>query len=178
MATVPSFRTWVTGEIVTAAELNSNVRDAGNFWLSVPVAELRQTVAQSIANGSVVAITFDAEDVDTDGAHSTVTNTSRFTGQTAGRYRFSGGAAFAANATGYRQTFWRLNSATVNGSGALVPAITGVSSEVAARTMTFTLNGTTDFVELGVIQTSGGALNTAVVGADQPTMSVRWVGTT
>jgi len=48
VAALPTFRTWVTGEIVTAAELNSNVRDAGTFLLSWPVFEGRQTVAQTL----------------------------------------------------------------------------------------------------------------------------------
>jgi hypothetical protein len=44
--------------------------------------------------------------------------------------------------------------------------------------MTATANGSSDYFEVVVNQTSGGALLTAVTAVDQPTFSVRMVGTT
>lgn len=176
MATLPVFRTWVAGEIVTAAFMNTNIRDAGNFFLSWPVAELRQTVAQSIANLGAT-ITFDVEDIDTDNGHSTVTNTSRYTPQTAGRFQFSGGSVWAANATGRKGNWWMRNAGLVNGSSAVVASTATLTLAVPARTMTMAANGSTDFMELFGYQESGGALNTAVSTIDQSSMSVRMVGT-
>jgi len=178
MATIPTFITWVTGQVVTAAQLNANVRDGGNFFLSWPVAELRQTVAQSIANGTPTAVTFDTEDIDTDNGHSTVSNTSRYVGQTAGRFQVSGGVGFAASATARRSAQWFKNGSVINAGSAMVPATAANDMAVAARTMTVFLNGSTDFVELDAYQESGGALNTFVTGNGQPSMSVRMVGTT
>lgn len=179
MATLPSFRTWVAGEIVTAAYLNANVRDAGNFFLSWPVFEGRQTVAQSIANSTSVAITFDTEDIDTDNGHSTVTNTSRYTPQTAGRFQISGGYTFVANATGVRNAdIWK-NGSGVNAGSASYPANGSQISRYSTRAMTQTANGSTDFFEIAAFQTSGGALNTDVsLGLSQSSFSVRMVGTT
>lgn len=180
MATIPVFRTWVAGEIVTAAFLNANVRDAGNFFLSWPVAELRQTVAQSIANGGTgAALLFDVEDIDTDNGHSTVTNTSRYTGQTAGRFQLSGASHLAANVTGRRGCWWRLNAADVAASMSLGPASAAFDMASVSRVRTIVLNGSTDYVELVAYQESGGALLTTVTSASggQSSMSVRMVGT-
>lgn len=178
MATLPSFRTWTAGEIVVASYMNSNVRDAGNFFLSMPVFEGRQTVAQSIANGTPAALTWDTEDIDTDNGHSTVTNTSRYTPATAARFQLSAGVGWASNATGYRTgELWK-NGVVLNGGGTVLPAVNGAQSRFPTRTMTTTANGTSDYVEVWVNQTSGGALLTAVGGIDQPTFSVRMVGTT
>lgn len=177
MATIPSFRTWVTGEVVTAAFMNSNIRDAGNFFLSWPVFEGRQTVAQSLANGSGIAILFDTEDVDTDSGHSTVTNTSRYTPQTQGRFQHAGGVGYASSATGSRWAYWGINAVALNGSSQSIP---GNVARLTAATMTSVFNGTTDYLELFGLQNTGGALNTDVgTGAlgYQSRMSVRMVGT-
>lgn len=178
MATLPVFRTWVAGEVVTAAYFNANVRDAGNFFLSVPVAELVQTVAQSISNAAFNTLTFDSEIIDNDGGHSTVSNTSRYVPKTPGRFQFSGLFSFASNATGLRISAWDLNSGTLIPSGSTQQAtISGSDIELSTRCVTQFMNGTTDFMELAVEQTSGGALNTFVSTAwSRPGMSVRWVG--
>ncbi len=175
MATVPSFRTWVTGEVVTAAELNSNIRDAGNFFLSVPVFEGRQTVAQSIPNSTVTAITLDTESVDTDNGHSTSTNTSRYTPQTAGRFQISGGVTYASNSTGNREADLYQNGGSITNGVNNTNAVSTNVTRLATRTLTITCNGTTDYLEVYGFQTSGGALNTF---AGESFMSVRFVGTT
>lgn len=180
MATLPTFRTWVAGEIVTAAYMNTNVRDAGNFFLSWPVFEGRQTVAQALANNTLVEILFDTEDVDTDNGHSTVTNTNRYTPQTAGRFQVSGGVSYAANATGVRNAEIAKNGTTINAGGiSLINSGAGGSTRVGTRTMTLTANGSTDYFSIIGAQGSGASLNTSVATAqDQSSFSVRMVGTT
>ena len=178
MGTLPSFTTFSAGSILTAAQLNTNVRDAGNFFLSWPVFEGRQTVAQSIPNGTPTGVTYDTNDVDTDTGHSTVTNTTRYTGKTGGRFQLSGGIGFAANATGRRAAQWYRNGSAVNAGSAMMPATAANDCALAARTITVFLNGTTDYIELFAYQESGGALNTFVTGGGQPSLSVRMVGST
>lgn len=175
MATLPVFRTWVAGEIVTAAYMNTNIRDAGNFFVSWPVAELRQTIVQSVPNGGA-ALLFDVEDIDTDNGHSTSVNTSRYTAQTPGRFQFSGGVVFAANTAGRKGTWWLQNGSGVNGSSVVGPSAAALTLATSSRVRTMLLNGTTDYVELFGYQESGGALNTAVSTFDQPSMSVRMIG--
>lgn len=177
MATVPVEMTAVAGAVLTAAQWNSNVRDAINFLIGVPVFEGRQTVAQSIANATEVAVLFDVEDVDNDNGHSVSTNTSRYTAQTAGRWQLSGAMSYVANATGFRNCDWLVNGGQITSLN-YNNLTAGSSCRIAGRTMTKFLN-VGDYVEMGTFQTSGAALNTAVTAnLEQATFSMRWVGTT
>lgn len=172
---IPTFRTWVAGEFVTAAFMNANVRDGGNFFLAVPIAELRQTVAQTLTTGVSAAILFDVEELDTDNGHSTSTNTSRYTSPTPGTLQFSGASSTVSNATGVRVVGWQANGTIMTGSQTKVGAVNGDLTAIPARVKHISVNGTTDYIELWVQQTSGGNLNTSVAASDQSTMSVRWV---
>jgi hypothetical protein len=173
MATVPTYRTWVVGELVTASFMNTNIRDPGNFLISSPLFEGRQTVAQSIPTSANTAINLDTEDIDSDNGHSTVTNTSRYTLQTAGWWRISGGVGMTANATGARQMSILKNSG-VNGGSAQWFAPGAVTFSAATRTKCiFGIVG--DFFEIAIFQNSGGALNTVITSADgQSNMSAQW----
>jgi hypothetical protein len=87
MATVPAEITWVTGQIVTAAQLNANLRDAINFLIAPPLFVGRQTVAQNGHHRHHL----DAGHLGRRGQRQrrrtrTVTNTSRYTAQTQGWY--------------------------------------------------------------------------------------------
>lgn len=177
MGTVPSFRTWVAGEIVTAAEMNANIRDAGNFMIGQPFAYIWQSVAQSLANSTYAALTFDSTVVDSDGGHSNVTNNSRYTAKTPGWFQFTGGASFAVNATGSRGTQWS-KTGVLTGLGAQALSFSGtaaVTTSVPAKMIFLPMNGTTDYVELLAFQSSGGALNTSVAAPDGGNMLVRWI---
>lgn len=128
---VPALRTWTPGEIVTAAMLNGNVRDAVGFVLAPPAAVLRSTAAQSIPNNSWTSLTMNTEDVDNDGGHSTVTNPSRYTAQTAGWWRVNGGTmTFAGNNTGTRGTRLTVNGVAVAASRNLVVASAAIAVSV------------------------------------------------
>lgn len=176
MATVPVEMTAVAGAVLTAAQWNSNVRDAVNFLISVPIFEGRQTVAQSIPNvGTGASILMDTEDVDNDGGHSTITNTSRYTAQTAGRWQASGSVSYASNATGTRESNLLVNGTLTYSSK--YNAVNGDTSRFPTRTVTHFLNAG-DFMEVAGWQNTGGALNTAVTLYEQATFSMRWVGTT
>lgn len=173
MATVPVQITWVVGQVVTAAQLNANVRDAVNFLLAPPMAELRQTVQQSIpTGGSGAALLFDAEDLDRDNGHSTVTNTSRYTAQTPGWYQGSGGGSSFVGA-GRRTFWWNVNGTSLNASEAGLTAGPAATAP-AARTKQMFMN-IGDYLELIMWQDTGGAINTFTTGTAQPGMSIRWV---
>jgi hypothetical protein len=178
VATVPSTFVFSAGSVLPAATLNTYLSNAVAFFLSPPTFEGRQTSTQSLTSGAGTAILLDTEDVDNDNGHSTVTNTSRYTAQTAGRFQVSGGVGYASNATGARLAFFAINAGNNNGSGTELAAVGGGAvTLVPARTKTVFLN-VGDYVELFGLQSSGGALGTDVTTLDQSTMSVRWVGTT
>lgn len=176
MGTVPSYRTWVVGEIVTAAFMNTNIRDSGLFLIAIPLFRGRNTAGQSIANSTYTSIVLDTEDVDSDGMHSTVTNPSRVIPQTVGWYLLSGGVGWVVNVTGQRGGLWAKNGTAVPGTDSLGPnATASFPSSAAARATHVQMNGTTDFVELQGFQSSGGALSTATNSGDQPSVDVQWV---
>lgn len=161
---VPALRTWTAGEIVTAAMLNSNVRDAIGFVLAPPAAALRSTVAQSVPNSSWTSIAFATEDVDNDGGHSTTTNTSRYTAQTPGWYRVNGGSVgFTGNSTGTRRTRLAVNGAPLSASQVLIVASAAVAMSLPVVGAEFYL-AVGDYVEVQAYQDvttpAGGALTT------------------
>lgn len=180
MATVPTLVTYVTGQVVTAAQLNGNPGNTwGDFVLSPPDCQVRQTVIQSLPNNTWTDVLFDTEDLDPDLWHSTSTNTARITPQTAGIVRLAGGVGFAGSATGRRGTRWVLNGSgtAISGSSVIVLSSAAVAMDVPARTLKVTVNGTTDFLTLQAFQDTGGALNTGVVAETQSTITADWART-
>lgn len=178
MAIVPVLPPVTAGAVYPTSSPSALIAAAA-FAQKPPMAQLRQIVAQSIASGSFVAITFTAADVDQDFAgtfgHSNSVNTSRYTANYAGWYEVSGAVAWAANATGRRASQWFVNGAGVAGSQQATPATAANDAEVPARTMMIYLN-VNDYIELQGFQESGGALNTFVGSTPgQSHMMVRWV---
>lgn len=177
MASVPDTHDF-TGGVANSTEANAYIRDPLRFLLNPPRAELRQTVAQSIPNGTGTPITFDVEDLDQNiGAlaqHDNVTNNSRFTAQYAGWYELGGAVGFAANTTGQRVANWIVNGSSINASQVTDQALSALGNKVAARSKHVFLN-VGDYVELTAFQNSGGALNTNVTSNEQSGAMIRWV---
>lgn len=124
-----------------------------------PRASAYASAAQSVNNDTETALTLDTEDFDVGGLHSTSVNSNRMTIASGGDglYAVTGQATFAANATGYRALYVRVNGAQV---GQVL-----ISGGHSAATVTI-LNATalvslvaTDYVELAVRHTAGAALN-------------------
>lgn len=178
MPTVPTAPT-ISDGASSSSQMNQ-FRDAINFLNQLPRAQLRQAVAQTVGNGVWTAITLDAEDLDTDvegntTAHSTSANTSRYTARWAGWYDVGGGISWAANITGVRGTYWSVNGIAQNGTQTLEATISGFNAGTAARSVhVYLAQG--DYLELFGYQSSGGNLNTAVTGSEQPSAKVRWAG--
>lgn len=137
----------------------SDVNDVINGTIQRPLCVLRKSTVTSIANNSVTSLTWDTEDVDTAGWHSTSSNTSRITPNKAGWIRFTGTITFASNAAGRRGLVLRFNG-TSTWWGATF--FSGVAANITVTlTVTVPANGSTDYFELGAFQDSGGSLNTA-----------------
>ena len=167
---VPSQRTWATSDVVTAAMMNANVRDAVNFLTGKPIAQLHQTNPQSIPNSAFTAIAFDTTDVDSYSGHSNTTNNSRYTAQVAGWYSVYGAIEWTANGTGRRIT-----SISVNGSE--IGTCRGETQASATNLVTTESESLVhlnagDYVEIQGFQSSGAALNTAPTPVR---MTVVWV---
>lgn len=153
--------TAVVGNILTAAQWNSNVRDAINFLTGSPIFVGYQSAAQSIPNNAFTSVGLDTTAIDNYGGHSNTVNNSRYTAQIAGWYETIGQTSFASNATGNRAS-----DITVNG-GAPLPrpesefgTDTNASSATIFQIAAPVFLNVGDFLELQALQSSGGALNT------------------
>lgn len=179
MATVPTMHTFTTGEIATAANINNNTVTAWNF-LSAPVlCVMRQTVAQSLAFSTWNMLLLDTNDLDRDGGHSTISNTSRYVCKTAGWYWMASQCNIAANASGVRAIVFQINgSSSSRYAKNSVQPNTGGSNTAPVTTTVLFLN-VNDYVETGVYQYPGSStnLNTVVTDDGNPRFTLRWVST-
>ena len=133
-----------------------------------------RTTTQTLSNNTLTAITFDSELFDTNGFHSTSTNTSRITipAGYGGTYRVSLNAIFDLNSSGLRQL--RLLK---NGSAYfLSPEMIGSSSIYTGVTITYTLQLVAgDYIEMYALQGTGGNLAIYTRDVDNP-FTVEFLG--
>ncbi|KIF00851.1 hypothetical protein PL81_38710 [Streptomyces sp. RSD-27] len=171
--TVPAAATQSPGLYQTSALWNAQVRDLNNFALGPPVFRGYQTIAQSCPNATWFNIALDTEAIDSDGGHSTITNTSRYTPTVPGTYLAIGSAAFNPTATTQRACRLTLNgNASVGGADA---GACGAGWWAGTCIEIFTCNGTTDYIEIQGRQDSGGSLSTYVGTDFASALKVYWI---
>ena len=161
----------VAGQAARAGVQFNNLAAQVAFLLDPPSVFAYQGVAQSIANATVFGITLDGELVDTDNVHSLVTNTTRFTIVTPGRYRVFGQVVWGPSATGYRGL--RLLK---NGTMTVISRV--AATPTAALYMQIydeIVCVAGDYIEMAGEQTSGGTLGTGI-GPDSTFLKARWAG--
>lgn len=144
-----------TGTIAPAS-WGDQARDNLEFLIDPPTCSVFNSAAQSIANVTTVSLLADSENFDNDAMHSTVTNTSRITAQTAGRYLFIATVSYATG-TGRRVTSFLKNGTTVI-NGATVPAVAGgvVDRISIARSVVMAAG---DYLEVQANHNNGANLN-------------------
>jgi len=112
---------------------------------------------KSCANSTYVQITWDTEQYDTSSFHSTVSNTSRITMPSTGKYLISGISSFEANGTGARFLFYYLNGALTARIFCVGQQGSGTEPGISfAHVISFNAN---DYIEFYAYQTSGVSLN-------------------
>ena len=174
MATVPTFDTWSAGENPTAAKLNTNIRDAGNFFRQTPFAYAYSTTGTSVPTAAYTTIALNAELMDTDAMHDTVTNNSRLTFKTAGLYHVIGSVSVPNNTTGARKLYLRVNGGVLdNIAEATGATVGGVTYTVACQGYFFA--AVNDYVDIQAWQSSGGSLTT-ITGLGATFLQAKWVG--
>lgn len=175
--TVPVMPTESPGLYNTGALFNATMKALGDFVTGKPLFSGYATASQSIPTGAFTPLSLDTEVIDTDGGHSTVTNTSRYTCQVAGMYLLTGEVVFPINGTGVRGGLFALNGATTTGligSEQLVPPSTTFATTINL-TATYVRLAVGDFVQICALQNTAGALSTTSVGAAMNSFSVEWV---
>jgi hypothetical protein len=149
--------------VLTAGGISQWVKE--NALALVPAARVYHSTNQSIANNTGVALAFNTESFDTDTIHDTVTNNSRLTCKTAGKYLITGTIEWAANATGIRQAILQVNGTTQPGIDERIGTATYPVTTTVVTLYDLAVN---DYVELLGYQDSGGALNALTDGIRAP----------
>jgi hypothetical protein len=121
----PLSYTAATGNFLTAALWNTQVRDATAFLAGPPVFFGYASVSQSLSAATYTAALLDTEVVDTYGGHSTSTNTSRYTAQIAGTYEVVGTGSVASNSGGLLSLYVAKNGTELTGSRTATNPMTG-----------------------------------------------------
>lgn len=154
--------TFTTGNVLTAAQMNTNVRDNTNYLFDQPMAVVSDNgVGPSIANNTITNLTMGLTILSSPGITIALA-TAKFTPTFAGTYQTWANFTWAANATGVReQGILQSSDATYIAYGVATP---GVNAKwgVSISGVSSVLNGSTHFLQLQVAQSSGGAL--AVIG--------------
>lgn len=127
----------------------------------------------SVANGALVALTFNTERFDTDTIHDTGTNTGRLTCKTAGVYLITANIAFDVNSTGHRDVYLRVNGTTI--MAATVQPALALAGNIIVCSTHYSL-AVNDYVEVVVYQNSGGALNVLYLGDYTPEFMMQRIG--
>lgn len=118
------------------------------------------TSDQSIPDNANTVIDWNSEQFDTDDIHDNITNNSRLTCKTAGRYIVQGQISWAASATGRKEIFIRLNGVTdVAHYKERIDDGTDTSETSWMQVHALLNLNVNDYVELLVFQNSGVAVN-------------------
>jgi hypothetical protein len=163
-----------TGYLVPAVDYNLN-NDNIRFLRTPPQARVYHNANQSITTAVETALALNSERFDNDVIHDTVTNNSRLTCKTAGKYAIGGHIEWAVNATGTRLARIRLNGATFIASSDGPVAGHGTYN-IRNNVMTLYDLAVNDYVELMAFQDSGAGLNVLVTGNLSPEFWMQLVG--
>lgn len=145
-----------TGTVAPAA-WGDQARDNDEFLIDPPTCSVFDTSSPSLTHDTVTVLNANSENYDNNAMHSTVSNTSRITFQTAGRYLLTAVLVFAANNSGNRGFNFRINGTTTlnmtlhpaSSSGALTTNQSGARTYVASAG---------DYAEVTAYQSSGAGL--------------------
>lgn len=136
-------------------------------------ARVYNSASLTIPNGSWTALTFDSERYDTDTIHDTVTNNSRLTCKTAGKYVMFGTFFFAADATERRAIGIYLNGTTWISWSQLSATPSGVWAATVSCIYKLAVN---EYVELKAWQNTGGDLVVVLAGNYSPEFAMQRIG--
>jgi hypothetical protein len=125
---------------------------------NVPSCRAYNNANISIPNGALTVIPFNSELYDTDAIHDTVTNNTRLTCKTAGKYLIIANVAWALTGTGRRSINLLLNQSTIIASQESSPQVDAIATTANNVSTVYNL-AVNDVVEVQVYQTSGAALN-------------------
>lgn len=148
------------GDPLTAAWCDQ-VRDNEEFFVDPPVASVYNSAPVSVPNATETTLNANSESFDNDSMHSTGSNTSRLTIQTAGRYLFLATVQFAADADLQRNVKFRVDGTTSYEAIQVVSSLAGNSVVLPGIRCLSLAAG--QYVETRVIQQAGSALDVTLL---------------
>jgi hypothetical protein len=112
--TDPAAHVWTTGEVVTAANLNTYIKDNLLALYNAPSVRAFNSAAITVATGTDTVLNLNSERHDNEAMHSTATLTSRLTVPVGwgGVYSISAHVRFAGHSGGYRALYLRASGTT------------------------------------------------------------------
>lgn len=147
------------GEALKVARVNA-AEDALEFAIVTggytEGARVYHSEHQTIPHSTTVYVAFNQESYDTDNIHDSITNNSRLTCKTAGKYLIFAQYYFASSAVGSRSGAFQINRTTTITADKLTSPGAGYYRQHIVQVYPLAVN---DFVELFVDQSSGGNLN-------------------
>lgn len=151
-----------TTSTVAPAAWGDQVRDNLEFLIDPPACSITDSTGSSVASGSLVVLGGTSlENFDNDSMHSDVSNRSRITIQTAGRYLFLATVAYASHA-GTADAFVRV-SLRVNGTtsygGMQVKNVTAATQQIRIQATRALVLSAGDFVECTTQHSLAGTVN-------------------
>jgi hypothetical protein len=149
-----------TGSVAPAA-WGDVVRDDLEFLIDPPTVSL-SGAAVSTTSGNIFTLTCNTEIFDNDAMHSTVTNPTRITAQTAGRYDFTAVVRYDYNAGGGGRLLQFFHNATTQYNVAQLPATTVATRDTIISGGRKIVMAAGDFVEVRARQDSGATINITV----------------
>jgi len=170
MVAVPTPLDPTAGDKLSAVAFDAGVRDPLNFMMDgQPRCHVWDSTGLSIPNSANTIITFDSETYDNDSMHNTVTQTSRITFTTAGRYDVDILLTIGTGTYTQLDLNIRLNSAGSGGGGTSIRTQPFSDGTRGAINMAFRFKrvfAAADHIELFVTQVSGApkSLSTTSLG--------------
>lgn len=150
----PDITAPVVGGRITAAGFGTQVDNAVAAFASPPRCSVYNTGTQAVGTGGTI-LTWDSEEYDTDGMHSTSSNTSRLTCVTAGTYTLTAVFSVVNTASSAQSTTFRfIKNGAASYSGGTVVAQGYLENLSVASTETFVLAkdvvlAAADYIEVG-----------------------------
>lgn len=171
--------TWVAGAVLTAAQLNTQLRDNVSFLANPPACRVYHNAAQTLVNNTPLTVAFNSERYDTNTMHDTSTNNSRITFNTAGLYVVTFNCVMDAdNDLNWAYSQIVKNAALTPIAQATLGAMTDAGLSPSLHVSTIYKFAAADYIQVTVAQknTSANSKNLGSLADYSPEFAATWIG--